>query len=78
MPMTGVGMADAIKTKLNSSVSPAPAPADLDPFCQAIGEAIVEYIVANGLVIIPLNAIATVGGPAAQSGPTAPVPLSIT
>lgn len=39
---------------------------------------IFEAIVANGVVTIPALAIATTGGPAAQSGPAAPVPLTIT
>lgn len=33
---------------------------------------------ANGLVVIPASAIATTGGPAAQTGPAAPVNLTIT
>lgn len=35
-------------------------------------------ITANGVVTIPPSAIATTGGPAAQSGPAAPVLLQIT
>jgi hypothetical protein len=35
-------------------------------------------IVAHGSVIIPPAAIVTTGGPATQTGPAAPVPLSIT
>lgn len=78
MPLSGSGMGDAIKAKLSSSVSPAPAAADLDPFCAAIGEAIVEYLTANGLVIVPLGAIATKGSATDQVGPQAPVELQIT
>lgn len=78
MPLVGTGMGDAIKAKLSSSVSPAPKSEDLDPFCKAIGEAIVEYLTANGLVIIPSAAIDTSGGPTNQAGPSAPVNLQIT
>lgn len=77
MPLTGSGMGNAIKSRIVASSAEPPKSTDLDPFCQAIGEAIVEYLTANGLVIIPLNAIATAGGPANQSGPPAPVNLSI-
>lgn len=78
MPLVGSGMGDAIKAKLTSSVSPAPKSEDLDPFCAAIGEAIVEYLTANGLVIIPASAIVTSGSATTQSGPEAPVNLQIT
>lgn len=78
MPLVGSGMGDAIKAKLSSSVSPAPKPEDLDPFCAAIGEAIVEYLTANGLVIIPASAIVTSGSATTQTGPAAPVNLQIT
>lgn len=78
MPLVGSGMGNAIKAKIIEGQATPPNSADLDPFCAAIGEAIVEYLTANGLVIIPASAIATTGGPASQVGPAAPVPLSIT
>lgn len=78
MPLVGSGMGDAIKAKIVASQTEPPAAADLDPFCAAIGEAIVEYLTANGLVIIPINAIKTAGSPATQDGPPAPVELQIT
>lgn len=78
MPLDGAGMGDAIKAELSSSVSPAPKPEDLDPFCAAIGNAIVTYLKANGLVIIPSAAIDTSGSATNQAGPSAAVNLSIT
>jgi len=78
MPLVGAGMGDAIKAKIIATQAEAPASADLDPFCAAIGEAIVEYLTANGLVIIPASAIVTSGSAATQTGPAAPVPLQIT
>lgn len=80
MPLVGTGMGDAIKAKIKATQPPdkQPAPGDLDPFCKAIGEAIVEYLTANGLVIIPASAIATSGSATNQAGPPAPVNLQIT
>lgn len=78
MPLTNSGMADAIKAELSASVSPAPKSSDLDPFCAAIGKAIVTYLKANGLVIVPASAIVTTGSAATQTGPAAPVNLTIT
>lgn len=80
MPLDGSGLASAIKTKIIASQPPTkpPASADLDPFCTAIGEAIVEYLKANGLVIVPASAIVTNGSATTQTGPATPVNLTIT
>ncbi len=78
MPLVAAGLADAIKTEINSSQASPPREADLDPFCLAIGTAIVSYLTANGLVIIPASAIVTLGDASTQTGPALPVNLSIT
>lgn len=78
MPWTNAGLSAAIKTEILATQSQPPSEAELDVFCSAIGKAIVTYLKVNGLVIIPVAAINTTGGPAAQSGPPAPVNLTIT
>ncbi len=80
MPLVGSGMGNAIKAKIIASQTgkPAPKDADLAPFCSAIGEAIVEYLTANGLVIVPAASIVTSGSASTQSGPATPVNLTIT
>lgn len=78
MPLTNSGMADAIKAQIIASVAKPPKSSDLDPFCNAIGTAIVTYLKANGLVIVPASSIVTAGSATTQTGPAAPVPLTIT
>lgn len=72
MSFTAQGMADAI--------TEAQGPAQ-DPSIQAeanlkMATGIVAYIQSSLQFVIPAESIATVGGPAAQSGPASPVLLS--
>lgn len=78
MPMTSAGMAAAIKAAIIASGANITAPDELDSFCTALGDGIVPYIQSNGAVVIPPAAIATSGTATNQSGPPAPVPLTIT
>lgn len=78
MTMTAAGMASAIKAAIIASGATITEPAQLDSFCTALGNGIVPYITANATATIPPAAIATQGTATAQSGPPAPVLLSIT
>lgn len=49
MPITDAGLGAAIKSALAASAPPT-NPAELDAFCQALGQAIVEYLKANAIV----------------------------
>lgn len=77
MAMTAAGMAAAIKQAIIDSGANITEPAQLDSFCTALGNGIVPYITANGKATIPAAAIATSGSATAQSGPPAPVLISI-
>ena len=49
MPLSPAGLGAIIKTELIASVAPTNE-AELTNFCNALGKAIVEYILANALV----------------------------
>lgn len=78
MAMTAAGMAAAIKQAIIDSGANITEPAQLDSFCTALGNGIVPYITANAKATILAGSIATSGSATAQSGPPAPLPLSIT
>ncbi len=70
MPLSNAGMAAAIKAKLLTGKGEAAQDdAELDILCDAIGAAVVEYIVANAVVPIGI-AVATTGSESAQTGTT--------
>lgn len=76
MAITGAGLGAAIKAKLMTDK--VTNEGELETFCTAIGEAVVEYLKANAQVIIPAAAIATTGSPESHTGPDSPLPLQIT
>lgn len=75
--------ASALKTLIANNITSGsvPAPTDtamVDAFAQAIAAAVVQHITSAGVVTIPAGSIVTSGGPATQTGPAAPVLLTIT
>jgi hypothetical protein len=62
MPMTDSGLSAAIKSAIEG-LSGAPSdPAELQKFCDALGQAIVEYLKANALVSGTVTSGAGAGG----------------
>ena len=78
MAMTANGMAAAIKAQMEAIPGiNVTDPTQLQGFCTALGTAIVAYIAANAQATIPPASIVTTGSAATQSGPAAPVLLTI-
>lgn len=68
-----------IAANITSGSDPAPTdPSMVEAFAEAIANAVVTHITTAGVVTIPPGSIVTSGGPATQTGPAAPVPLTIT
>lgn len=67
-----------IKTKMLAADPTVTDPTMVESFANAIADAIVAHITSAGVVTIPPSAIVTTGSAATQSGPAAPVLLSIT
>lgn len=78
MAMTAGGLAAAIKQAILDSGANITEPAQLDAFCTALGNGIVPYIQSNGKANILAGSIATSGSASNQSGPPAPLLLTIT
>ena len=80
MPMNGDVLGEAIVTALQG-IDPEMTPAQIEQLqnaWEAIATQIVTHIQTFGLVtsnIIP-DSIVTVGGPATQAGPQAPLPVT--
>lgn len=73
MSFTAAGMAAAI----TQAQGPAEDTAKQDDANLKIATGVVQYIKDNLQFLIPSGAIATTGGPTAQVGPAAPVPISV-
>lgn len=73
MSFTASGMAAAITT----AQGPAQDTTIQDDANLKIATGVVNYIKTNLQFLIPSGAIDTVGGPAAQVGPSAPVDISV-
>lgn len=68
-----------IAANITSGSDPAPTnSAMVDAFADAIAKAVVQHITTAGVVTIPAGSIVTTGTAASQTGPAAPVPLTIT
>ncbi len=69
------GMPPDVQAKLTDS-----GRAELQASAKADAEAIIEHFTTAGVITVTstiiMNSIATAGGPAAQTGPTAPLPVS--
>lgn len=79
MPLSASVLKGLIAANITSSSDPEPTDtAMVDAFAQAIADAVVQHITTAGVVTIPPGVIVTTGGPATQTGPAAPVPLTIT
>lgn len=72
MPLSASVLAALIKTKaLANPDTLAVEGESLDAFCAMIGEAVVEHVVAAGVVTIPPGVpVATTGSAVAQTGAT--------
>lgn len=79
MPLSASVLKGLIAANITSGSDPAPTDsAMVEAFAQAIADAVVQHITTAGVVTIPAGSIVTSGGPASQTGPAAPVPLTIT
>lgn len=77
MAMTIPGMSSAIKNAVISFSTVSPRNEDLEPFCNALATAIVNYFKSNADITVPVNAISTQGGATNQVGPAVPIILKI-
>jgi hypothetical protein len=66
-----------IKSKMLAADPSISKPAMVESFANAIADAIVTHITSAGTVTILPASIVTTGGPTTQSGPAAPIVLSI-
>lgn len=67
MSMTGSGLSAVIKSEMETQFGAPDDPSKLQKFCDAMGDAIVEYIQANAVVNVASVSGVTPGG--SNSGP---------
>jgi len=78
MALSKTVLGTLIKDKMVAADPTITNPAMVETFANAIADAIVTHITGAGVVTIPAAAIVTTGSAATQTGPAAPIPLSIT
>lgn len=78
MALSASVLGNLIATKMKAADPTITKPEMVDSFAAAIADAIVTHITSAGVVMIPAGVIVTTGSATTQTGPAAPVPLTIT